>query len=126
MTNVIGESLASVVGYMPGFRVVRLTAGGFLRGSLLAKLTGLKTERRRLHRDAYSYSFYLFNPGKMMLVPRLFSVGQKRKLRFDESHKLSASSRRTSRSESLPNQPTSYLSNKLKNGQQFFTLHANY
>jgi hypothetical protein len=40
-----------------------------LGGSQAAKLTRRKTQRKRLYRVAYSYSFYLFNPGKMMLVP---------------------------------------------------------
>jgi hypothetical protein len=53
-----------------------------LRGSLLAKLTQLKTERRRLHR-AVQLFFLLFNPGKMMPGPTLLSR-TKQEMRFDE------------------------------------------
>jgi hypothetical protein len=52
---------------MSGFQVIfDWTAGGFLRGSLLAKLTQLKTSEGGFI-ETYSYSFYLFNPGKTML-----------------------------------------------------------
>jgi hypothetical protein len=85
-----------------------------LGGSLLAELAWLKIELERLYRNAYSYSFYLFNPGKMMLVPRLFSAGQKRQLRFDERPNLSASSRRTSRSEAPLDQPAAILTTNSK------------
>ena len=39
-----------------------------MRGSLLAKLTQLKTGEGGFI-ETYSYSFYLFNPGKTMLGP---------------------------------------------------------
>ena len=58
------------------------------------KLTRLKTERRRLHRDAYGYSFYLFNPGRVLLVPDSSQPGKSGKLRFNERLNVSAPSRR--------------------------------
>ncbi len=99
-SNVIGESATSVVGCIPDSQVVRSSRWRVLRGSLLAKLARLKTERRRLHRDTYSYSLYLFNPGKMMLVPDSSQPGISGKLRFDECFNFSVSSRRRSRSKS--------------------------
>jgi hypothetical protein len=53
-----------------------------LRGLLLAKLSQLKTERRRLHRELQLF-FLLFNPGKMMPDPTLLSR-TKQEMRCDE------------------------------------------
>ena len=54
---------------MSDFQVIRLDRWRFfLRGSLLAKLTQLKTGEGGFI-ETYSYSFYLFNPGKTMLGP---------------------------------------------------------
>jgi hypothetical protein len=52
---------------MSGFQVISIgPLEVFLRGSLLAKLTQLKTSEGGFI-ETYSYSFYLFNPGKTML-----------------------------------------------------------
>lgn len=50
---------------------------GFWKAYLVAKLTRLKTEQERLHREAYSFSFYLFDPGRWF-VPDSSQPGQTR------------------------------------------------
>jgi hypothetical protein len=67
---------------MLDFQVIRLNRWRFFWGLRLAKLTQLKTERRRLHRELQLF-FLLFNPGKMMPGPALLSP-TKQQMRFDE------------------------------------------
>jgi len=52
------------------FQDLRLTAGRLIywEARCWQQLTRLKTERPRLYRDAYSYSFYFFNPGMALLL----------------------------------------------------------
>jgi hypothetical protein len=45
---------------------------------------------KQLHRHAYSYSFYLFNPGKTMLFPDSSQPVKSGQLRFDEHPNLLA------------------------------------
>jgi hypothetical protein len=85
-----------------------------LGGSLLIELTWLKIELERLYRDAYSYSFYLFNPGKMMLVPGSSQPDKSGNCGSMSALNLSASSRRTSRSEAPLDQPAAILTTNSK------------
>jgi hypothetical protein len=97
-----------------------------LGGSRAAKLTRLKTQRKRLHQVAYSYSFYLFNPGKMMLIPdssqsveagncgSMWALTSWRFIEKDIKELIT------------PRSNYGHLSNKFKNEQQFFTPKVNY
>src|SRR5258707_14916818 len=106
-------------------RLYRLDRWRFLRGSLLAKLNPAEDKRRRLHRDVQLF-FLPFQSRKDDARCRLFSAGLSRTCGSMKALVLSASPRRISRSELLLDQPTGYLSNKFKNGQQFFTRRANH
>jgi hypothetical protein len=99
---------------------------GFFGRLAGGKTNPLKTQRKRLHPVAYSYSFYLFNPGKMMLVPDSSQPGK-----AGNWGSMSAlTSRRFIEKDvkelTTPRSTYGHLSNKFKNEQHFFTQKVNY
>ena len=92
----------------------------------VSKTNPAEDSAKPLHQDAYSYSFYLFNPGKMMLVPDSSQSGKSETLRFDECANFLRVIEKDIKERITPRSTYGHLSNKFKNGQQFFTLLAKY
>jgi hypothetical protein len=86
----------------------------------VGKANPAEDRAKAAHRHAYSYSLYLFNPGKMMLVPRLFSAGQKRETAGSMNALTSLRHREGYQGVKAPlDQPTAILATNSKMGNIF-------